>query len=588
MQNNANVNHNETDGPSIKPMNPRAATEQSHLPYQRGRSIGPDGNSLLSRAPRTSIISSNQTGTQPLSPPHEDTLVKPPLRPSQTASRRSQTTNLRRRGERFKRMFMPMDKTEGDENEQEEGKKVTAVATNDNLAVVPDANTTNPPADKRRKSEEEPYTMAQTNATDTLVMGEFPIAAAAQFSSTRTAVGPAGSPDPGLSSAQVSATTPASVMNASSSAAAVAPTPRVKGSAANAKLALIMEGAARAGLTVTVGGNRYIKLDVIGRGGSSKVYRVLGQNMEIYALKRVNLQTTDETSSTIMGYKNEIELLRKLRENKYVIQLMDAEIREEHKMIDIVLEFGETDLAKMLKQYQNGLGRDDENHINLNVVRMFWQQMLLAVKAIHEERIVHGDLKPANFVLVRGVLKLIDFGIAKQISQNTTHIVREDRLGTLSYMAPEAIGDLSMLADPSVSVKVSRAADTWSLGCILYQMVYGRPPFNKVANPYQKVKCICDPSIEIEFPARSDIPDSLILTLKHCLVRNPHDRHHIDDLLKDSFLTGEPFCSHCPHCLALKAEKQPSSSSSSTAATAVQSTKPSSSSSSSSSVQKWR
>jgi len=312
-------------------------------------------------------------------------------------------------------------------------------------------------------------------------------------------------------------------------------------SASNAKLAVIMEGAARAGMTVTVNGNRYIKLDVIGRGGSSKVYRVLGQNMEIYALKRVNLMNTEESVSTITGYRNEIELLRKLHNNPMVIQLIDSEIREEHKMIDIVLEFGETDLAKMLKRYPNG-------HIDLNIVRMFWQQMLCAVKAIHEERIVHGDLKPANFVLVRGMLKLIDFGIAKQISQNTTHILRDERLGTLNYMAPEAIGDLSLLADPSVSVKVSRASDTWSLGCILYQMTYGHPPFSKITATVPKVRCICDPSCEIDYPSRPGTPNSLIDTLRHCLRRDPTERLTLDGLLHHPFLTGEPPCRNCPHC----------------------------------------
>lgn len=51
--------------------------------------------------------------------------------------------------------------------------------------------------------------------------------------------------------------------------------------------------------------------------------------------------------------------------------------------------------------------------------------MLEAVHTIHEEKIVHSDLKPANFVFAMGVLKLIDFGIAKAIQSDTTNIVRE-------------------------------------------------------------------------------------------------------------------------------------------------------------------
>jgi serine/threonine-protein kinase TTK/MPS1 len=53
------------------------------------------------------------------------------------------------------------------------------------------------------------------------------------------------------------------------------------------------------------------------------------------------------------------------------------------------------------------------------------KSILQAVHTIHEERIVHSDLKPANFLVVEGQLKLIDFGIAKAISSDTTSIARE-------------------------------------------------------------------------------------------------------------------------------------------------------------------
>lgn len=67
--------------------------------------------------------------------------------------------------------------------------------------------------------------------------------------------------------------------------------------------------------------------------------------------------------------------------------------------------------------------------------------MLQAVHAIHEERIIHSDLKPANFLFVRGALKLIDFGIAKTIQNDTTNIHRDQQVGTINYMSPEAIID---------------------------------------------------------------------------------------------------------------------------------------------------
>ena len=79
--------------------------------------------------------------------------------------------------------------------------------------------------------------------------------------------------------------------------------------------------------------------------------------------------------------------------------------------------------------------------VDENFIRVSWQAMLEAVHTIHEERIVHGDLKPANFLFVQGKLKLIDFGIAKTISDDTTNIHRDTQVGTLNYMAPEAITD---------------------------------------------------------------------------------------------------------------------------------------------------
>lgn len=59
--------------------------------------------------------------------------------------------------------------------------------------------------------------------------------------------------------------------------------------------------------------------------------------------------------------------------------------------------------------------------------------MLQAVHVIHEEKIVHSDLKPANFVLVRGQLKLIDFGIANAIANDTTNIQRDHQVRYMLY-----------------------------------------------------------------------------------------------------------------------------------------------------------
>ena len=69
------------------------------------------------------------------------------------------------------------------------------------------------------------------------------------------------------------------------------------------------------------------------------------------------------------------------------------------------------------------------------------------LQAVHDERVVHADLKPANFVLAQGQVKIIDFGIAKACRTETTAIVRDQLTGTLKYMSPEALkGALHPLA----------------------------------------------------------------------------------------------------------------------------------------------
>lgn len=78
------------------------------------------------------------------------------------------------------------------------------------------------------------------------------------------------------------------------------------------------------------------------------------------------------------------------------------------------------------------------NSVNVSYLRLFWwqllQQILLAVNTIHEDRIVHSDLKPANFLLVKGSLKLIDFGIAKAIMSDTTNIQRDSQVMLIFHL----------------------------------------------------------------------------------------------------------------------------------------------------------
>ncbi|KFM29322.1 putative serine/threonine-protein kinase mps1 [Auxenochlorella protothecoides] len=280
--------------------------------------------------------------------------------------------------------------------------------------------------------------------------------------------------------------------------------------------------------TVVVKGISYTKLECVGRGGSSKVYKVMAPNRKIFALKRIRL--TGRDSEAAAGFIDEITLLNSLRGKSNIIQLIDAEVYRAEGIIFMVLECGEIDLARLLQKREAARKEHDGGAASLdeNFIRLYWEQMLRAVHTIHEVRIVHSDIKPANFLVVEGQLKLIDFGIAKAIQSDTTSIARESQVGTLNYMSPEAIlgGQNNIKGGPPMKVgwverRVGRASDIWSLGCILYQMVYGATPFSHL--PFiQKMHAIIDPSHAIAFPP---LPNpALAEVLRRCLDREPKTR----------------------------------------------------------------
>ena len=91
-----------------------------------------------------------------------------------------------------------------------------------------------------------------------------------------------------------------------------------------------------------------MRLEQIGRGGSSKVYKVLGSDMKVYALKRIRPQRMNRKTLSI--FQNEINLMVKLKGKPNIIQLIDAEINMEKKCIYMVMEMGDIDLNHLLKK----------------------------------------------------------------------------------------------------------------------------------------------------------------------------------------------------------------------------------------------
>ncbi|KMZ02956.1 dual specificity protein kinase TTK [Drosophila simulans] len=269
----------------------------------------------------------------------------------------------------------------------------------------------------------------------------------------------------------------------------------------------------------------------LGCGGSSSVYLARRSDSgNEFALKVVDLQADPQV---VQGYLNETKLLAKLQGNVCVVALYDYQLVREESKLYMVMEKGDCDLNKILQSYTTNLPL----YSLMNIL----YQMLQAVNYIHQHGVIHSDLKPANFLMVSGRLKLIDFGIASNIAVDSTSIIKFSQAGTFNYISPEALTDTSTGNSPmrkadQPKIKISTKSDVWSLGCILYLLLYQKTPFGHIRNVYAKMSAITAPCTSIEYPAIPPYyPIMLVHMAKNCLQLNPKKRPSCTELLQYPF-----------------------------------------------------
>ncbi|XP_008486660.1 dual specificity protein kinase Ttk [Diaphorina citri] len=283
---------------------------------------------------------------------------------------------------------------------------------------------------------------------------------------------------------------------------------------------------------ITLNGKQYQVLSLLGKGGSSSVYLVGGTSEHEFkplALKVVDL--SDITDQSIAdSYLNEVELLAKLQGCPYVIKMHDYVYDTASKHLYVLMEKGDTDLSK----YMRNLNKMTTLPNTMIIIIMHWYEMLLAVKEIHAAGIIHSDLKPANFLFVGNVLKIIDFGIACSLQDDKTSVHKDTASGTLNYMSPEAAGQTSSSGGGN-TYRITYKSDVWSLGCILYNMIYGRTPYSHIPNTWAKMLAIARHKDQIEFKPQLannvTIPPTLLQSMKLCLQKDPKARPTVVELL---------------------------------------------------------
>ncbi len=197
-----------------------------------------------------------------------------------------------------------------------------------------------------------------------------------------------------------------------------------------------------------------------------------------------------------------------------------------------VLDFGQSEAGTLYlaMEYLDGQPLTDriiENEISFEEIYKIGIQIASALTAAHENKIVHRDLKPDNIYVLnmpngQTFVKVLDFGIAKALDSKTQVTKAGMIFGTPEYMSPEQCR----------SDDVDGRSDLYGLGCILYELLGGRPPFDAKTPMAILLSHVNDEVAPIASVASAKIPTALSDIVMKLLEKNPDDRYESATVLQ--------------------------------------------------------
>lgn len=267
--------------------------------------------------------------------------------------------------------------------------------------------------------------------------------------------------------------------------------------------------------SLSVDGIKYKLLDILGKGGYSCVYRGLSPDQNEVAVKVTNIINADRTvNERLLAEPGLMSRLGEVTEQAVV--RVEAHQRE-GDMLVTVMERGEGTLRDVINNSEDGLSSSQ--------VRHYWTSALHCVLQVHDQSVIHCDIKPENFVMVGGKLRLIDFGSSLVVPASEDDddpdawVEVTDIAGTNGFLPPECFDSVHEKDKEGKSrfvTRLSRKVDIWSLGMLLARMTRAPASGSEISidTPLQVIISQVSPSHLASLPALRDV-------LELCLKRKP-------------------------------------------------------------------
>ncbi|XP_013610868.1 MAP3K epsilon protein kinase 1 isoform X2 [Brassica napus] len=258
--------------------------------------------------------------------------------------------------------------------------------------------------------------------------------------------------------------------------------------------------------------NKYMLGDEIGKGAYARVYKGLDlKNGDFVAIKQVSLENVvqDDDLNTIM---QEIDLLKNLN-HKNIVKYLGSWKTKTH--LHIILEYVENgSLANNVKP--NKFGPFPES-----LVAVYIAQVLEGLVYLHEQGVIHRDIKGANILTTKeGLVKLADFGVATKL--NESEFDTNSVVGSPYWMAPEVIELIGVCA----------ASDIWSVGCTVIELLTCVPPYFDMQPSAALYRIVQDDSPPIPDSLSPDITDFL----RQCFKKDSRQRPDAKTLLSHPWI----------------------------------------------------